>query len=200
MTVLRHYFISDDLDDLEVLEDELEARGVDTPQIHVVSLDDSGVDKHHHLHSVTSFEKTDVVRSGELGATVGVIGAILVLVVTYFAGWHTTRAGWIPFIFLAIIVLGFCTWEGAFIGIQRTNKHFKQFEKALKQGKHLFFVDLLPEQEGILDQLLKRHPSLQLAGTERGTPHWIMVGQKLLPHPHYHHHGHHHGTARKTTT
>ncbi len=195
MTVLRHYFISDDLDDLEVLEEELEAKGVETPQIHVVSLDEPGVDKHVHLHSVTSFEKTDVIRSGEWGASVGLIGAILILVVTYFAGWHTTRAGWLPFIFLAIITLGFCTWEGAFIGIQRTNKHFKRFEKALKQGKHLFFVDLLPEQEGILDQLLKRHPSLELAGTERGTPHWIMVGQKLLPHPH-----HHHETARKTTS
>ena len=193
MTVLRHYFISDNLDDLDLLEKELEEQGIDVPQIHVVSLDDTGVDNHVHLHAVTSFSKTDVIRSGELGAVIGVIGAILILAVTYFSGWHSTRAGWIPFIFLAIIILGFCTWEGGFVGIQRSNKQFKRFESVLKQGKHVFFVDLLPAQEGILDRLLKSHPTLELAGTERGTPQWAMAGQKLLPTPH-------HETIRKTTS
>ena len=41
--MLRHYFISDSLDDLEKFEDELEARGVATQQIHVLSLDDPNV-------------------------------------------------------------------------------------------------------------------------------------------------------------
>ena len=33
----RHYFISDNLDDLEVFEEQLEAAGISTPQIHVLS-------------------------------------------------------------------------------------------------------------------------------------------------------------------
>jgi hypothetical protein len=37
MDLLRHYFISDSLDDLEVFEEQLEAAGVATPQIHVLS-------------------------------------------------------------------------------------------------------------------------------------------------------------------
>jgi len=40
MTVLRHYFISDDLDDLTLLEQQLEEGGVDASQTHVLSLDD----------------------------------------------------------------------------------------------------------------------------------------------------------------
>lgn len=181
MTVLRHYFISDDLDDLELVEEELEKQEVDTTQIHVLSLDDTGTENHIHLHDVTSFMKRDVIRSGELGLAVGAIGAVLVLTVAYFAGWTTSAAGWIPFIFLAVIVLGFSTWEGGFIGFQKVNKHFERFEKVLADGKHVFFVDLLPEQEGILDEVVGRHPGLELAGTERGTPSWIMKGQKRIP-------------------
>lgn len=182
MTVLRHYFISDSLDELEIIEEELERQAVQTEQIHVLSLDDTGTENHVHLHDVTSFMKSDVVRSGEWGLGIGVIGAIAVLAFAYLAGATQTAAGWIPFIFLAVIVVGFCTWEGGFIGIQRPNKHFVRFQEVLERGKHVFFVDLLPEQEGILDQVVRNHPGLELAGTERGTPQWIMQGQKRIPH------------------
>ena len=182
MTVLRHYFISENLDDLERVEEELESQGVETAQIHILSLDDTAVENHVHLHDVTSFMKSDVIRSGEVGAVVGVIGAALVLAVAYFANWTDSVVGWIPFIFLAIIVLGFCTWEGGFIGIQRRNKHFERFERVLEAGKHVFFVDVMPEQEGVLDSVVEKHPGLELAGTERGTPQWIMQGQKRIPH------------------
>ena len=40
MQLLRHYFISDDLDDLELFEEQLESAGVSTPQIHVLSRDE----------------------------------------------------------------------------------------------------------------------------------------------------------------
>ena len=43
----RHYFISDDLDDLERIEEELEQRGINTPQIHVLSKDDAAVENIH---------------------------------------------------------------------------------------------------------------------------------------------------------
>lgn len=181
MTVLRHYFIGDDLDDLERVEEELEARNVETAQIHVLSLDDTGTERHHHLHDVSSVMKSDVLRSGELGFVVGIIAAAATLGVAYYADWVGSRAGWIPFFFLAIVLVGFCTWEGGFIGIQKRNKHFERFERVLQEGRHVFFVDLRPEQEGILDEVVKRHPSLELAGTERGTPALILKGQKYIP-------------------
>jgi hypothetical protein len=58
----RHYYLSDDLDDLEAVENELEAAGISTPQIHVLSENDSEVEN-HHLHEVDSFTKSDVVHS-----------------------------------------------------------------------------------------------------------------------------------------
>ena len=175
--MLRHYYISDDLNDLQAVETELKAKGVSTPQIHVLSENDAEVEK-HHLHAIEAVLKQDVVHSTSVGAVVGLIAAISLLVVTYLVDWHTTAAGWLPFGFLAVIVLGFCTWEGGLIGIQIPNHQFKRFQKLLKQGKHIFFVDLDAEQESILSEIVEQHPRLKLAGTGPATPGWVVHGQE----------------------
>jgi hypothetical protein len=175
--MLRHYYISDDLDDLEAVEQELEAKGVSTPQIHVLSENDAEVEK-HHLHAIEAVLKQDVVHSTELGAMVGAIGAVLVLLLAYFMDWHTSAVGWIPFGFLAVVILGFCTWEGGLIGIQIPNHEFKRFQKLLKQGKHVIFVDVDPEQESALAEIVHNHPRLKLAGTGSATPGWVVHGQE----------------------
>jgi hypothetical protein len=109
MNMLRHYFISNSLDDLEVFEEQLEAAGVSTPQIHVLSRNDAEVENHHHLHAVQSFMKQDIVRLTERGAVVGLCAFVLVLSAAYFAGWTESSAGWMPFIFLAVVLLGLST-------------------------------------------------------------------------------------------
>lgn len=180
MKMTRHFFISDDLDDLERLEEDLERAGVVTPQIHLLTLDDTGADRHHHLHKVTALMRQDIVHSTLVGAAMGVGAAALVLVVAWLAGWTQTPAGWIPFIFLAIIALGFFAWEGGLWGIQTPNVHFQRFEKALQEGKHVFFVDLEPGQAKILTSGLARHPRVQDAGTGEAAPHWIVAGQHRI--------------------
>lgn len=180
MKMQRHYMVSDNLDDLEVLEKQLEAGGVSTPQIHVLSLDDAEVAKHENLHEVQSFMKSDVVHSTTRGALVGVVASVLVLAVAHLAGWTQTAAGWVPFVFLAIIVLGFCTWEGGLAGIQRPNHKFTRFAQSLKQGKHVFFVDLEPGQEPVLENVLRGHPRVEPAGTGDPAQHWIVALQQKV--------------------
>jgi hypothetical protein len=181
MKMLRHYFISDSLDDLEVFEEQLENAGVSTPQIHVLTAHDAELDHHEHLHRVQSFMKKDVVHSACLGAMVGVCAFVLVLSVAYFTGWTETAAGWVPFVFLAIMLLGFSTWEGGLFGIQKPNHHFARFEQALKDDKHIFFLDLEPDQEVVLERVLKAHPKVELAGTESFNHHWLLEFQKKVP-------------------
>src|ERR1700693_3028030 len=178
MKTLRRYFISDDLDDLEVIEEQLESAGISTPQIHVLTSHDAELDHHEHLHRVQSFMKKDIVHSTLIGAMVGVCAFVLVLAIAHFAGWTKTAAGWLPFIFLAIVMLGFCTWEGGLRGIQVPNHNFARFEKALSDGKHVFFVDLEPNQEAVLEQVLKSHPQVELAGTGSSTGYWLITLQK----------------------
>ena len=181
MKILRHYFISDDLDDLELFEEQLEAQGVNTPQIHVLSLHDQEVAHHDHLNYVQSFMKKDIVHSSEIGLVVGFCAALALIAITHVAGWSDTAAGWTPFIFLSVILVGFCTWEGGLLGIEKPNYHFARFADALKHDKHIFFVDLEPNQEATLEKILSSHPKIELAGTGSGIPHWLLVFQSKVP-------------------
>ena len=177
--MLRRYFISDDLDDLAKIEQELEQQGIETPQIHVLSENDAEVEL-RHLHEVAPVLKSDVVHATEIGAIVGVIGALVVLALAYIMGWTDTAAGWVPFIFLAVVVLGFCTWEGGFIGIQQPNVNFKRFQDLLHQGKHVLFIDIAPEQEAVLSKVIRKHPGLQSSGEGEATPGWVVRSQQLF--------------------
>jgi len=125
--------------------------------------------------------KKDVLHSALIGSVVGICAGIFILWVAYLAGWTETAAGWVPFVFLSIVLLGFCTWEGGLFGIQRPNFHFARFEQALKDDKHIFFVDLEPNQEGVLERVLQKHPQVELAGTEVARNHWIVEFQKRVP-------------------
>jgi len=174
--MLRHYFVSDDLDELEKVENDLVKQGVTEPHIHVLSENDTDVEN-HHLHEVASVLKQDVVHSTEVGALVGVIGACLLLLMTYLLNWHQSAAGWVPFIFLAIIILGFCTWEGGFIGIQEPNVNFKRFQDMLHKGKHILFVDAEPNQELVIANVMKLHPNVDSSGYGESTPGWVIHAQ-----------------------
>ncbi len=176
----RHYFISDDLDDLSAVERDLEEAGVTTPQIHVLSENDAALDN-HHLHKVEAVLKKDVVRGTELGAIVGVIGASLVLLVCWLTGFSETYT-WVPAIFLSIVILGFCTWEGGLIGIQEPHAEFRQFSDVLAAGKHVLFVDVDPEQEPILSRVAGEHPKLEAVGIGAPTPKLVIVAQQKWAH------------------
>src|SRR4029434_5934168 len=132
-------------------------------------------------HRVQSFMKKDVVHSTLIGAAIGVVLSVLVLVVAHLAGWTDTAAGWVPFIFLAIVVLGFSTWEGGLFGIHKPNFHLARFEEHIKNDKHILFVDLAPDQEEILTKVLKSHPKLEPAGSEALHRHWFVAVGKKVP-------------------
>ena len=56
----RHYFVSDDLDNLERIEEELELREINKPQIHVLSKDNTAVANHKYLQNIEAVFKQDV--------------------------------------------------------------------------------------------------------------------------------------------
>ena len=178
MKMQRHYLIGTSLDELENFEDQLEAAGISVPQIHVLSLDDGEVAKHQHLHEVQSVMKSDLVHTSLQGAVIGVVLSLITLLMAHQFAWADSSAGWMPFIFLTVVLMGFCTWEGGFIGIQKPNYKFARFEKILASGKHIFFVDLMPAQTPILDELLKIHPTLERAGTEENSQYWLIFLQR----------------------
>lgn len=173
----RHYFITDDLDDLDAVEHELQRAGLTSPQMHVLSRDDAGVAARPHLTPVEAVLKKDVVRGTEVGAVIGVTGAGLVLGIAYASG-VTASVGWVPFLFLAIVVLGFCTWEGGLFGIQEPNPEFVRFQDALDAGRHLLMVDVTPAEEATLKRITESHPGIRAAGEGHATPEFVVQAHK----------------------
>lgn len=177
MQMTRRFFISTDMDDLERLEEDLEAAGIVTPQCHLLTTDDAAAESHRHLNQVKALMKRDLVHSTLIGAAVGTVLAVILLLIAHFAGWVHSAAGWLPFVFLAIITLGFFTWEGGLRGIETPNQRFRRFEQALADGRHVFFVDLDPGQEDVLEAVVARYPAVEPAGSGTGSPHWLVHWQ-----------------------
>ena len=174
----RYYYISDSLDDLVIVENELCSIGLEKPQFHVLSNNDAGVDT-LHLHAVEAVLKSDVVYKTEIGFCVGIVAGISVLVFAHFSGSAQTYT-WIPFIFFAIILLGFSTWEGGFVGIQQMHHDFARFKKTLNNGRHIFFVDVAKNQEQALIGVIRRHPEMEAAGEGSPTPKLVIDAQRFF--------------------
>ena len=118
----------------------------------MLSLNDADAEQ-RHLHDVQSLMKKDVIHSAEIGALFGLVASIAAIAVAHLSGL-AAKVGWVPFVFLAIVLLGFFTWEGGLIGIQTPNSRFRRFEKALRAGEHVFFVDVDSAQEPHVKRVL----------------------------------------------
>lgn len=171
----RHYFVSKDLDAVEEMENDLMSAGIPEHQIHVLSNSETELEI-HHLHPVADFMKTNVIHGGLQGLFVGSLVAIVIVLLTDLMGW-SQQIGWMPFLFLAIVVVGFCTWEGGFLGFQQQNSEFRRFQVDLRNNRHVLFVDVEPAQEQILDGILKTYSNVMPAGEGAAMPSWIIAAR-----------------------
>jgi len=175
----RHFYVTDDLDDLDRIEAELESSGLHRPQIHVFSKDDAGVETHDHLHNMESVLKKDLVHGMLVGSGFGILLAGLVLVASALSKLPLDYT-WTPFAMLSIVVFGFCVWLGGLYGIQVPHRDLRRFLPQLRAGRHVFIVDVDPQQETALARVVNRHPQLKLTGTGKATPRWIVMGRHYI--------------------
>lgn len=172
----RHFYLSDDLDDLEAVQTELEREGIDLPQIHTLSNNEAGLDT-HHLNQVESLLRKDIIHLSLVGFVIGIFVALIPPIVAYFVGVRDPYI-WIPVGFLSVILWGFCTWEGGLIGIHRPNKQFERFEQALRNGKHLLIVDIAREEGEALKKVMAQHPRVSNEGVAEPMPNWLGGAQR----------------------
>ena len=173
----RLYFITDNLDQLQDAVRDLKTGGLTEPQMHVLSRDDAAIANYPELTPVEAVLKKDVVRGTEVGAIIGVAGAAGVLGLAY-AGGLTATVGWVPFLFLAIVILGFCTWEGGLLGIHHEHSDFVQFQPQLDAGEHVFFVDQPGDLEPMLLDVVSGYPALRPAGRGNAAPGLLVHAHK----------------------
>ena len=168
----RYYYVCQNLDDISRAQEQLLAAGFEPVQLYTLSYEDAEVEK-RALNDVNSLSKTDIVSSTIVGLALGVAGAAAILILAALIG-VSSQVAWVPIVFLAICVLGFCTWEGGFLGIQTTNRQFKRFEPELRAGKHIFFADLHAAQKETFFRIVSSYPTMKNAGRRRNKFAWLM--------------------------
>lgn len=164
----RYYYINDDLDILEKLHNDLQARGVDSERIHLLSDQDAQVST-RHMNEVEPLAKKDMVRAGLVGALVGVVLAFIILVVALVAGLMDTVWA-VPILFLAVVILGFCVWEGGLIGAHHPHPEVKRFQEHLANGQHVLFVDVEEREMASMSEAVAAYPQVKPAGTGKSEP------------------------------
>lgn len=155
-----HMFLTKNIDKLEQTEIELESQGIPRSHIKIYSEDEVGLHA-HHLPSVSDISKRDLIHSGFLGAAVGGFVATTVLMAATMTGW-AAAFGWLPFVFLALVVFGFSTWEGGLMGINKINHRFERVQELIKEGSYLLIVDVNQPEEEKLATTMGRHPEMCL--------------------------------------
>lgn len=174
----RHYFLDDDLDDLEGTSRELQAAGIPAEQIYVLTQSDHEVDRRSFNH-VWSILRQDTVHSAIIGSVIGVGLAVLVLTGAWISGLPASYT-WVPFIFLALVVLGFCTWEGGLWGIQEPHHEFRRFQAELENGRHLLLVETNGKQEEALNAVSQGHAQLRRVGEGTAVPAFVRLAHILF--------------------
>jgi len=176
----RKFYVASSLSDLDGVVAQLYRNGITPPQVHVLTEDDAGLAEHPLLQDVEAVLRTDVVHGTERGACLGAAMAVGILAVAYFTGWAAS-VSWVPFVFLSIVALGFCTWEGGLMGIQTRNHRFKKFTKDLSNGKHILMVDVTTEQATKVDSIVASSRVTEV-GQGDGAPDWLVEARNKYNH------------------
>ncbi len=152
-------YISENVDDVENAEKELEQQGISRNAIHILSEDEYQLAT-HNLPSIPDFEKSDLIRKGWIGAGIGITLAIIFLGLTAVFQWHVDY-GWPLFGFIAVMIAGFCTWEGGLIGISTTNHRFEPIYEKIKKGSHLVLVKTSSQDESKIKSVFDKYSSFR---------------------------------------
>ncbi|ADN76241.1 conserved hypothetical protein [Ferrimonas balearica DSM 9799] len=175
--MIRHYYLSTSLWELQLVERQLEKQGLSPAQIHVHSRHPTLL-RRFHLLPVSSLMLYDLLYYAWRGLQLGAGLAMALLALAFW--WGVGELGWVPIWMFAALVLGFCTWEGGLIGLQHPHHRIDSFDKAIAQGMHLMMVDVAPGQRHSLDAVVARHPGLMAQGTAEGVPQPMLTFQERV--------------------
>jgi hypothetical protein len=159
------YYLSPSLDSTRAISDHLHAVGVKDWYIHVISKDEAGLKK-RRIHSSNYIETMDFMRAGFVGAymgfSVGVIGALLLIVIKPFGDVS-------GFVYAAFVVFAtlFGAWEGGLYGVATENKKLAKFDDYIEAGEYLFLIYARKDKLDIIRSMMStKHPESEHVATD----------------------------------
>ena len=161
------YYLSPNLDISKKISDDLHAENVDDWYLHVISKNESGLSR-REIHSSNYLETLDVVRSGSIGAMIGIGFAILaVLLMGIFQPFGPGVPATVYVMVFGVITL-FGVWEGGLFGIDTENKKLEKFHDDLEDGKDLILIYASEHQEAVVrDMMGQKHPESGLVAIDK---------------------------------
>ncbi|WP_370278376.1 hypothetical protein [Pontibacterium sp.] len=162
----QHYYLTDDINSVEKIAEDLHTIDIDDDHIHVVGLDTDAIEE-HHLHTARVIDETDIVRSSERGLLVGLVFGVLFAVLgSMFTPFGIEVSG-PSLVMITVFIVGLCTYWGGIIGTYFENYRISSFREAIQQGKYLLMVDTEAGQESPLRSMMgKQHPEAKWMGKD----------------------------------
>jgi hypothetical protein len=160
----QNYYMTEDVDCVEHISDDLHKIGIQDDHIHVVGENIDAIES-HHLHAAREIDETDIVRSSERGGIVGIVlGTLFVLGASFYQPFGIVVEG-PALVMCTLLIVGFCAWWGGIAGVYFDNYRISAFHDAIRQGKYLLMVDTKPAQEKAVRTMMSgQHPEAKWMG------------------------------------
>lgn len=158
----RLYYLTANLDSTEQISNDMHQAGIADWHFHVVSKDEAGLYR-RHIHAANLVQKHDVIRSGERGAMIG--GLVALLPTAYFMAAEPFGPNVSGLVYVAVFgcITLFGAWVGGLSGLATENHAIAQFHDDIDAGKYLIMIDVRRKQEESVRELMaQKHPEAEL--------------------------------------
>ncbi|WP_434150813.1 hypothetical protein ACR2R6_04675 [Methylocaldum gracile subsp. desertum] len=158
----RMYYLTSNLDSTEQISNDMHQAGITDWHFHVVSKDEAGLYR-RHIHAANLIQKHDVIRSGERGAVIGGIVALLATAYVMAAEPFGSDVSGLVYVAIFGFITLFGAWVGGLSGLATENHAIAQYHDDINTGKYLIMIDVRRDQEESVRSLMaEKHPEARL--------------------------------------
>lgn len=136
----RLYYFTKSLTSVQGITSELRQAGIGENRLHVLGADTMAIAE-AHVHATSTWEETDIMHSGFVGALFGMGAGLLVgLILSGMDPWGL-RLGSGAIIGATLFGTCFGAWLGGLRGLSSQNHHLTPYLDRVEQGDYLMMVD-----------------------------------------------------------
>lgn len=158
----RLYYLTDTLDSTVQISRDFHLAGLDQRHVQVVAAD-AGAAAGRRLPLANEFEKRDLIRNWEIGATIGFLFASAVTAYVVTVDPFGIDLGFFVHALIFVLITLFGGWVGGMVGIESENHQLRPFHNAIAEGQFLILVDVAQAKaDSIKARMARLHPEARL--------------------------------------